>query len=774
MMIAGCMGSLSILSASAQSNGRMGVERIARFTPVGYQSEKAATPKTEKWVQVDLGQPRRIDSVKLYPFLGGYDINSVGFPVNFLIEASNDSTFGSYIMISDHNYTRSAYQDPYDEVQIFPVTNRVQARYVRLTATTLRQNVLELSKFEVYSGGKDAAQGRPVSDKDHGYLGVTSLTRKPRPQGEGDVTDNPGNVIPESEWHPVAYRAARPLGGIRLDSGLFKTVMENNADYLMRSYSADDLLRPFRRRAGKLLSVPTTPIDPFWEVSLAGSNAGRFLMGAGNTIRWMDNSALKHKMDEVIQGIAECQDTDGYIMGYPENTIFYSERGAYTRSWLTRGLIAAGYGGNQEAFGLLRGYYNWFDSCAYLPELLRRAGQGVQGMIANTRMYFTPVGKPQDLQVIQRYFQEDYWLKELSARDPGAIWQYPYDHPHCYLLTSLEPYLDLYRATGDEKYLDAARGGWELFHDDWEHVGGSIAICEGGSYPPKSYYLHAETGENCCSVFWIRYNQRFHLLYPDEEKYVNEIEKSIYNVGLANQDGNTGICYHANLVGTRETGTDKNTCCEGQGTRLYGSLPEYIYSISKDGLYVDLFCGSTISWTHRDQQVKVHMETRFPDDDKVSLVFDMARPVSMTLHVRVPEWVKGPVSLYVNGKKVASGKPGTYLPINREWHPGDRVSFAVPMSFRLVAYHGMDPFAKDGDHYALEYGPILMAVVGDVDAKGDAKLAVSPEKMIARLVAEPNKPLHFKIKGDTAHELLPYFMVHPAETFSCYPALTRN
>ena len=770
----GCLSSLCFLNASAQSNGLMGVERIARFTPIGYKSEKSKSAKAEKWVQIDLGKVQRIDSIKLYPYLGGYDVESVGFPVNFLIEASDDSTFGNYVMISDHNYARSAYQDPYDEVQTFPVVNSVRARYVRLTATTLRQNVLALSKFEVYSGGIDIAQQCPVSDKDQGYLGETPLTRKPRPQGEGDITDNPQNVIPESQWHPVAYQAEAPIGGVTLDSGLFRNVMENNVHYLLHSYTVDELLRPFRRRSGKFLPSPTSPIDPFWEVSLAGSNAGRFLMGAGNAVRWMGDSSLKSKMDEVVKGIADCRDADGYIMGYPENTIFYSERGAYTRSWLTRGLIAAGYGGNKEAFQLLRGYYNWFDSCIYLPELLRRAGQGVQGMIANTRMYFTPLGKPKDLQVIQQYFQEDYWLKELANRETKAIWLYPYDHPHCYLLTSLEPYLDLYRATGDKKYLKAAEGGWDLFHDDWEHVGGSIAICEGEKYPPKSYYLHAETGENCCSVFWVRYNQRFHLLYPNEEKYVNEIEKSIYNVGLANQDGNMGICYHANLVGTRETGTDKNTCCEGQGTRLYGSLPEYIYSIVNDGLYIDLFAGSTIAWKHDKQDVRVHMETQFPYNNKVALIVDVHHPLSMKLHIRVPEWASKDMSLYVNGKKVASGKPGTYVLLNREWHSGDKVTFNLPMSFKIVAYHGMDEFAKEGNHYALEYGPLLMAIVGDVDSKGNAKIALSPDSMIQRLLPEKGKPLHFRVKGDGDHEYIPYFMVKAAQDFSCYPALTMK
>ena len=44
-----------------------------------------------------------------------------------------------------------------------------------------------------------------------------------------------------------------------------------------------------------------------------------------------------------------------------------------------------------------------------------------------------------------------------------------------------------------------------------------------------------ETGELCGSVFWALLSQRLHLLDPEQEKYVTEIEKSIYNVGIANQ-----------------------------------------------------------------------------------------------------------------------------------------------------------------------------------------------------------------------------------------------
>jgi len=198
----------------------------------------------------------------------------------------------------------------------------------------------------------------------------------------------------------------------------------------------------------------------------------------------------------VVDGIAQCRQPNGYIMAYPEDTIFYSERGAYTRAWLVHGLIEAGYAGNSKAFELLRGYSDWFNQCSYLPQLLRFAVQGGQGMIANTRMYFTPVGKPADIQVIQRYFQENYWMDQLAAREDRAIWQYPYDRPHCYLLTNLEAYLDLYRATGDPRYLHAVEGAWELYHDKWENPAVPSPLSSSSCLHPSP---------TCCTPSWKSY-----------------------------------------------------------------------------------------------------------------------------------------------------------------------------------------------------------------------------------------------------------------------------
>ena len=75
-------------------------------------------------------------------------------------------------------------------------------------------------------------------------------------------------------------------------------------------------------------------------------------------------------------------------------------------------------------------------------------------------------------------------------------------------------------------------GFWDLFHDNWEHIGGSLAINEGYfPYPPKSLFLKANTGELCGNAFWVKLNQRLHNLTL-MKKSMSQKSKSPYIMSL--------------------------------------------------------------------------------------------------------------------------------------------------------------------------------------------------------------------------------------------------
>jgi uncharacterized protein len=782
---AGCASSVGnalshgrhLFSAGAVGSGHLIPEWIAAtpatlYRPYVSRSGKAAD--TISWIQIDLGSPQRIDAIRLVP-AGGHEmwpfpLGFGSFPVRYKLGLASTADFQNERLIS--NCTAADVTDPKDQVLDYHVGGRI-ARYVRLTVTRMASKpkssefAFALSRISVLSQGSDVALSCiATADPIYGNPDdLMQITRPLRPMGEGIITDNPSNVISEGKLQRVPYRAQVPLNGVTLNGGLFQTVMERNIEYLLTSYSVPELLRQFRARAGKPNPPGLPTPDPFWEEDLAGSNAGRFLMGAGNTVRWMDHPELHRRLNEVVDGIKECRQPNGYIMAYPEDTIFHSERGAYTRAWVTHGLIEAGYSGKSEAFDLLRGYYDWFDDCPYLPQLLRRAGLGPQGMIANTRMYFTPVGKSKDIQVIMRYFQENYWLDQLARRDDQAIWQYPYDRPHCYEITFLEAYLDLYRATGETRYLNAMLGAWQLYHRNWEHIGGSMSMEEFVEDPPGSFRIDHSHGELCGTVFWTFFNQRLHLLYPEEEKYVAEIEKSIYNVAIANQDQGRGIRYFAVLTGPKQASTHMNTCCEGQGTRLLGSLPEHIYSLAEDGIYINLFAPSTLVWEGKSTKLKLTMETSFPFERKVVIHIAAPRPTHAKIRVRVPGWCSESVALMINGELALTGDPGTYVTFDRTWSEAETISFELPAKLRLVPYKGSQVLGED--RYSIEYGPILLAAVGANDFAFKMP-GESAESLLDQLTAVADKPLHFAMNNNSGVVYMPYWQVSN-QPFTCLP-----
>ncbi len=788
MMAGAAMAALPELhgreAAATQANavGEMAIGLGTWYRP--YTSKMAHEAAAPVWVQVDLGAAYPIEAIRLYPafHLGDAHRAGYGFPVRFKVEGANDASFTGARLLIDH--TASDCANPDAKILEYAISG-APVRFVRLTATQLRASndgvgyTLVLGKLEVRSGGKDAAEHCTVSaDPKYGNeKDLAQLTRQPRPMGEEITTDNPGNVIPAERWKRVPDRVSVPVTGVKVTGETFRRAMENNISYLLHSFSVDEMLRPFRERAGKPVRAGLRPPIPFWDTGLPGSSAGRFLMGAANTLRWMEHAELRRWVNELVDGIEECRAPNGYIMAYPEDTILQSERGGYTRAWLTHGLIEAGLAGNRKAFGLLRSYYDWFDKCPYLPKILRGAAQGVQGMVGNTRMYFTPVGKAEDIQVIQRYFQENYWLDGLAAHDPTMVWQYPYDRPHNYLITDFEAYLDIYRATGEERYLKAMEGAWDLYHDHWEHVGGSIAITEFGEFPPDSYRLEqqepfCETGETCGSVFWARFNQRFHLMKPDEEKYVNEIEKSIYNVGLANQVRGYGIIYHARLVGQKgdlAVPLCVNSCCEGQGTRLLGSLPEYIYSLAEDGVYVNLYEASSVRWKGAGGEMTLTLSGKFPASPDVALKVECAKPAEAKIRVRVPEWAARTMGVRVNGSEVASGKPGSYVVLERRWSNGDTITFTLPMELRLTRYTGLDK-VEGHERFALEYGPVLMALVGSDNAVLKVKGGKQHSDILKQVKADPDRPLVFHVDGHPEFRYIPYWKV-VGETFTCFPVV---
>eukprot|EP00937_MAST-01D_sp_MAST-1D-sp2_P004229 g4229.t1 len=696
-----------------------------------------------------------------------------------------------------------------------------------------------------------------------------------------------------------------PTGGVALSpSSLLGRAFAANVRYL-KQFPVDDMLFWFRRRAG----LPTGGGASWgWDDApfesgngLKGSVAGAFLMGAGGTLRWDPGAAgglLRQRLLAVVRGIKECRDAaSGYIMAFPANESTFTENPDYVSAWLTHGLLEAavgaaavpgGNGTRDDALGLLRTHFDWFNSGAQsrLAEFLPPAPQGApfvtdrrdpqflsghkiyliyQGIIHHTRLALSAVGQRQDVRVAEDLYAEPWWLEQLAGRNVSAVWLRS-KSPHNYEITALEAYMDLFEITADVRYIDAVDGFYDMFHRHWLHVGGTVAIKENKLYPPGSYYLDStgptsddahwgsgrncsldpkvpdricppganrtqcegcthSTGETCGQVFWVKLSQRLHRFRPRNETYPAEVERVIVN-GVISQipmsrglgvNGTNGIRQFALLHKRKMTPSNISTCCEGQATRLLGSLPEHLasFDMAARAVSLDMYQAANVSLARLFPALRgaagagaaplLRIATAWPTAAGVTVDVLLgggaggggARGFNFSVDLRVPRWLgaarmavtltpaQGPLGglTAARGAVVASGRPGSYMrvapPRPAGWRPRDRLSFSLPMRLRASRYTGRTAVAGH-ERYAVEYGPVLLALVGAPwNATIDSMLVrgvTRPGDPDSWLVPDPSVPLHFRLRlagGVRAglSELLwkPYYEVQD-ELFEVFPA----
>jgi hypothetical protein len=572
------------------------------------------------------------------------------------------------------------------------------------------------------------------------------------------------------QWRPVAYAAQAPVHGVTLDGGPFREAFDRNIAYLNDWFA--------RTNGGRALADKGN----WWETALPASSEGRMLGAAAHTLRWGERADMRRIVDAIVGIVKARQRPDGYCLPYDEAEMNGStdagrdERRNYDRVNLTRGMVAAALVGNPDALRVMRRFYDWFNASPYLPRSLAGPFDGMSSKVNDTAgpsghgtghnscggydghllMYFSSAGKAEDLVAVERYFVQDWFLEASRRRDARSLSHYPCHVAHSYVLLIYKAWLDHYRATGATKYLDAAKGAWQIVRDHFLHIGGSLAICEHlcGTYPPDSYYLHLDkehhTGETCGSVFWADINHRLLQFFPHETRYADEIERSILNCVLACQDARGHIRYHSRLIDQKQEAMSVSTCCEVMGTQFIASLPQYIFSVAPDGVYVNLFAPATIT----TPAGTLKMTTDFPFGGKVQITVD--RP--MTLRIRIPGWVDRGVPVNRNGKAAVTGKPGSHVTLDRQ---EGIVAFELPMPLSTVRYSGLDQDPQHG-RYALLCGPILMALVGATD------LAIPAAEVPARLA--PIGPLQYAVDGKEGVRYLPYWLVD-SEPFTCFPTM---
>lgn len=188
------------------------------------------------------------------------------------------------------------------------------------------------------------------------------------------------------------------------------------------------------------------------------------------------------------------------------------------------------------------------------------------------------------------------------------------------------------------------------------------------------------------------------------------MEQSLYNAVAAGVSLDGALfCYETPLASRGEFERSPwfgVPCCPTTIARFVPSLGRYIYSRSRDGLWVNLFVASQATVPFGSGRVTLTQSTNYPWEGGVAIEVAPDAPGELTLYVRVPGWAASS-SIRVNGSAVSPPVSRGYAAIRREWKRGDVVELSFPMEVQRLTAHPRILYTRG--KVALRRGPLVYA-----------------------------------------------------------------
>jgi hypothetical protein len=268
------------------------------------------------------------------------------------------------------------------------------------------------------------------------------------------------------------------------------------------------------------------------------------------------------------------------------------------------------------------------------------------------------------------------------------------------MMSCFEGLCELYRATGERKYLEASEKLADgIFREEATLVGCGTRGEVWFSGAKQQTGVVDKPMETCVTVTWMKLCDQL-LRLTGDVRYADELEKNLYNglLGAMMPDGQWWA-YFDGLMGVRVPSYVQHadvglSCCVVNGPRGLILTPFWAFMQSADGPVVNLYApGSAQVGT-----VKLEITGDYPVSDQVEIRVAPARTEEFTLTLRIPAWSER-TELKVNGKPL-SVTPG-YAKVRRTWRKGDRVAMTFDLRARTVEMNGQ---------VALLRGPVVLSL----------------------------------------------------------------
>jgi len=275
-------------------------------------------------------------------------------------------------------------------------------------------------------------------------------------------------------------------------------------------------------------------------------------------------------------------------------------------------------------------------------------------------------------------------------------------HTHSYLL-ALRGIAQACELAGDQpELMDKLMEQYLYFRDHVMWPGGGIVEHLGSreNYIPDFWY-----DEGCSVADWLGLNLVLWRITQDTQ-YMDMAERVALNHLLFDQDALGGFCGERGVDFIRE-GSPWPFCCAQKGTTTLSELTQYVASTDGSQIYLNLFCPATVQLDFAGSPVAIDLETDYPASGRLSYSIQPARGQQFPVKIRVPAW-SSVESVSVNGQQLADPViTAGYLVLDRNWDSDSKVEVALAMPLRTESrphFFG-DPEDIDYSRVSVWQGP---------------------------------------------------------------------
>lgn len=365
-----------------------------------------------------------------------------------------------------------------------------------------------------------------------------------------------------ANWNPVVpYKIQEKYipASLHQLSGLLNDHIMINLEKRLLKIDSAILLSGFEHRPGSQTWI--------------GEHVGKFLYSASNTYRYTHDQRIKELMDGMLKKYISTQLPDGYLGTYlPKD--YWSAWDVWAHKYAIVGLV------------------NYYSVTGYKPALqtaknaadlicrtfgdepgkldLNKSGDHVgmaSGSILEPMIDLYRYTGDQKYLEFAKYILRN-WETATGPKIRSGLEQYgkvtkvgnakAYEMMSCFV-----GILKYYQVTGDTPYLKALQTAWQDIVDNRLYLTGTASA---GEHFRDDHNLPAETkdkmGEGCVTMSWIQFNEQL-LKITGEAKYADEIEKAVYNHLFAAENPETGcVSYYTALQGAKPYKCDQGfSCC---------------------------------------------------------------------------------------------------------------------------------------------------------------------------------------------------------------------